>query len=82
MPGCARVEHVIPRALGGHSHVFNAFLMEEAESARFGAWFTREKASFVGEAAVARARTAAVWSSAAGERALDWDELVVRESLS
>lgn len=56
-PDGFHVDHVIPEAMGGPTHYFNAYLMPSSHNSHFRDWWTREKREYVGDYAVRAARS-------------------------
>ena len=68
-PDGFHVDHVIPEAMGGPTHYFNAHLMPSSHNSHFRDWWTAEKRDYVGEHAVRAARSVTEW----GRQRVDWN---------
>ena len=54
-------DHILPRSVGGHHHVFNYYIMHKSHNSHFRDNWTPEKRAYIGKQGVKLAQGFATW---------------------
>lgn len=71
-PDSVQVDHVVPRNMGGVSHVYNACFLPGSKNAAFGDRLDAAKKAYVGASAVAVASAVTRWHTAAASKGVNF----------